>query len=271
MGVFSKGKYSLMISDRSGLAFPYREMVREWTGMWVHMSEYEPKQPQLFPKPRGADPQALEHPRAARTEFATQDFLPNNPFSTAGTTTLTFKFPFGGLEVNDYVRFTEVKEPVGGVSIERLQLQTTTTPSINATQDTIELADVTGFPTSGYIMISSPDTDSTSSTYGVIQNEVIQYTGISTKTLTGCTRGTNVPYRGVTPPNTTAVSHGALATCYGSFKIASRISTTPTYAGTGSVTEYNSFTLTLPSAASTTASGGGFNCVISPLNNFTRI
>ena len=122
MGVFSKGKYSLMISDRSGLAFPYREMVREWTGMWVHMSEYEPKQPQLFPKPRGSDPQALEHPRAARTEFATQDFLPNDPFSTAGTTTLTFKFPFGGLEVNDYVRFTEVKEPVGGVSIDKITI-----------------------------------------------------------------------------------------------------------------------------------------------------
>ena len=52
MAVFSKGKYSLMVSDRSGLAYPYREMVREWTGMWVHISEYESKQPQLFPKPK---------------------------------------------------------------------------------------------------------------------------------------------------------------------------------------------------------------------------
>ena len=32
------------------------------------------------------------------------------------------------------------------------------------------------------------------------------------------------------------------------------------------VTDYNSFTLTLPSAASGSATGGGFNCVISPLN-----
>ena len=262
MAIFSKGKYSLMVSDRSGLAYPYREMVREWTGMWVHMSEYESKQPQLFPKPKGADPQALEHPRVARTEFATQDFLPTNPFSTAGTTTLTFKFPFGGLQVNDQVRFTDVKSPVGGVSIDRLQLKTTTTPSINATQDTIELADVTGFPTAGYIVIE--DVDSTS---GLFQNEVVQYTGISTKTLTGCTRGTAAPYRGVTFSSTTAAAHDALTTVYGSFKIASRVATTATYAGTGTVTEYNSFTLTLPSAASTTETGGGINCVVGPVND----
>ncbi len=47
MATYSQGKYAKMISDRSGLAFPYREMVQEWTGMWVHSSEYEPKQPQL--------------------------------------------------------------------------------------------------------------------------------------------------------------------------------------------------------------------------------
>ena len=31
-GVFAKGKRSMAISDRSGMAFPYREMVREWNG-----------------------------------------------------------------------------------------------------------------------------------------------------------------------------------------------------------------------------------------------
>ena len=40
MGAFARGKYAIMISDRSGLQFPYREMVREWTGMWVHTSEW---------------------------------------------------------------------------------------------------------------------------------------------------------------------------------------------------------------------------------------
>ena len=44
---FAAGKYAYAISDRSGLRFPYTEMVYEWTGMLVHNSEWEPKQPQL--------------------------------------------------------------------------------------------------------------------------------------------------------------------------------------------------------------------------------
>ena len=44
---FSSGKNARVISDRSGLEFPYNEMRFEWTGMLVHNSEYEPKQPQL--------------------------------------------------------------------------------------------------------------------------------------------------------------------------------------------------------------------------------
>ena len=47
----------------------------------AYNSEYEPKQPQLQPKPTNADPQALQRARPARTEFATEDFLPNNPFT----------------------------------------------------------------------------------------------------------------------------------------------------------------------------------------------
>ena len=61
MARFAKGSRALAISDRSGAAFPYREMVREWTGAWVHISEFEPKQPQLEPHPVGADPQGLLH------------------------------------------------------------------------------------------------------------------------------------------------------------------------------------------------------------------
>ena len=44
---FSGGKHAYAISDRSGMKFPYQEMVFEWTGMFVHTSEWEPKQPQL--------------------------------------------------------------------------------------------------------------------------------------------------------------------------------------------------------------------------------
>ena len=63
MGGYASGKRSWAISDRSGLRFPYSEMVREWNGFLVHTSEYEPKQPQLSPKPVGSDPQALWNPR----------------------------------------------------------------------------------------------------------------------------------------------------------------------------------------------------------------
>ena len=63
MSKFAKGKYALAISDRSGQAFPWREMVTEWNGAFVHISEYEKKQPQLEPKPFVADPQGLEQAR----------------------------------------------------------------------------------------------------------------------------------------------------------------------------------------------------------------
>ena len=63
MPVFAKGKRSLSISDRSGMQFPYLEMVREWNGSWVHFSEFEAKQPQLDIKSPGGDAQALQFTR----------------------------------------------------------------------------------------------------------------------------------------------------------------------------------------------------------------
>ena len=36
MGKFATGKNAYAISDRSGLRFPYRDMVREWNGYLVH-------------------------------------------------------------------------------------------------------------------------------------------------------------------------------------------------------------------------------------------
>jgi hypothetical protein len=61
MGKYASGKFAKRISDRSGMAFPYNEMVQEWNGSWVHYSEFEPKQPQLEPLPRVTDPQSLEY------------------------------------------------------------------------------------------------------------------------------------------------------------------------------------------------------------------
>ena len=79
---FSRGKHSKAISDRSGMAFPYSEMVKEWNGMLVHISEYESKQPQLDVEGRGGDPQALQNARTDRTENAVAALLPHDPFTT---------------------------------------------------------------------------------------------------------------------------------------------------------------------------------------------
>jgi len=79
---YARGKRSQAISDRSGMAFPYNEMVKEWNGMLVHKSEFELKHPQLEPKPHGGDAQGLENVRSDRTENAVAQLLPHNPFIT---------------------------------------------------------------------------------------------------------------------------------------------------------------------------------------------
>ena len=67
MAKYASGKYAIAISDRSGLQFPYNEMVKEWNGALVHVSEFEPKQPQLDPKPISADAISLRNVRPSRT------------------------------------------------------------------------------------------------------------------------------------------------------------------------------------------------------------
>ena len=63
MGRYATGKFAKRISDRSGMAFPYNEMVKEWNGSVVHTSEFEAKHPQLEPLPIVNDPQALQESR----------------------------------------------------------------------------------------------------------------------------------------------------------------------------------------------------------------
>ena len=277
MGKFSKGRYALMISDRSGAAFPYREMVQEWTGAWVHISEFEPKQPQLKPHPVGADPQGLQHARPARVEFPVQDILPNNPFTTTGgSPTLSVSFPSNGLNAGtSYVRFSDVKQPVGGVAITTLELSTTLNGNINNSATSIVLTDGSEFPTAGYIVIekvwTQTDLDAGTITdpllVGKYVNETIKYTGRSTHTLTGCTRGTAAPFKGVTPSNTTAIAHTSGAKVYGSYLATAIGTTVQTGAQPATETQYNSLTVPLVSNATSTATGGGFQCTIGPVND----
>ena len=117
MSKYATGKYAKAISDRSGMEFPYKEMVREWNGAFVHVSEYEPKQPQLEPKPNGADSIALLNTRTDRVEPATTVRLPNNPFSTtASSATVTVTENNHGRSSSDTVRFRNVQGSPGGVA-----------------------------------------------------------------------------------------------------------------------------------------------------------
>jgi len=276
MARFAKGSRALAISDRSGAAFPYREMVKEWTGAWVHISEFEPKQPQLEPHPVGADPQGLLHARPARVEFPVQDILPNNPFTTtAASQTLSVSYLANQIhEGTSYVRFQAVKNPVGGVAIATLELETTLNGAINDTVNTLTLTNSAAFPNAGFIVIEKVDQDATSANFGKYLNETIQYTGNNTGTgvLSGLTRGTAAPFRGITFSNTTATTHANGAKVFGSYlatAIATTVAVGPTLPNGSQATEtqYNSITVPLVSNATSTEIGGGFQCTIGPVND----
>ena len=68
---YASGKRSQAISDRSGQAFPYKEMVKEWNGSLVHISEFEPKHPQLDPPHHKADAIALRNTRSQKFQQPT--------------------------------------------------------------------------------------------------------------------------------------------------------------------------------------------------------
>ena len=116
MAKFATGKYARAISDRSGMEFPYSEMVREWNGSLVHISEYESKQPQLEPKPMNGDSISLRNVRPDRAEPATPRLLPLNAFTTTnGSSTVSVNEPNHGRSTSDTVRFRNA-ELVGGIA-----------------------------------------------------------------------------------------------------------------------------------------------------------
>jgi len=116
MAKLSRGKYAQAISDRSGMAFPYNEMVTEWDGSFVHTSEFEAKQPQIQPTRFTGDPQGLSNARPDRTEPATENLLPGNPLSlTSGSSTVTVTEPAHGRSSSDTVVFRNVDGSPGGL------------------------------------------------------------------------------------------------------------------------------------------------------------
>jgi len=277
MAKFAKGKHALAISDRSGLAFPWREMVTEWNGQFVHYSEFERKQPQLEPRPFVADPQGLQKARPQVAPLPTPDLLPENPFFLPNGIpgVIEVNHPDSGIQVGDQVRLMSVKQniPVPSpfnniVSIQDLEMSTTLAADITATDTTLTTTDfLPTFTTGGFLVI-----EKINPTTGFFENEVIQFTSrdiLPGFTYSGLIRGTNAPFRGETPINTTASAHSAGAKVFGSREVLSLNTTTSASAGQPStVTNFNGYNLNF-TASSVYASlvGGGLNCLAGPVNN----
>ena len=119
---YARGKYSQSISDRSGMAFPYKEMVKEWNGARVHRSEFEPKTAQDHPRKHSADKEALQYVRTDRDESEVEHKLPLNPFRfTASSATISVFEPDHGRATSDTVRFRDVSGSIFGASITELE------------------------------------------------------------------------------------------------------------------------------------------------------
>ena len=106
MSSYSTGRNALAISDRSGMAFPYREMVTEWNGARVHFTEFEPKHPQLISRVHSGDRVSLRHARPDRVEPPVPILLTDNALQAGPTDSeiVTVTLPGHGFKVSSVVR-----------------------------------------------------------------------------------------------------------------------------------------------------------------------
>jgi len=88
MAKYANGTRSKAISDRSGQAFPYQEMVTEWNGSFVHISEFEEKHPQIRRKRNVADAIALQKVRPMRFQQPKTVASNDNTLADSGGTSV---------------------------------------------------------------------------------------------------------------------------------------------------------------------------------------
>ena len=60
---FASGKEAYGICDITGFRYKRREMKKTWDGLIVGSDQFSPKHPQLDPKPKPNDPEAIRNPR----------------------------------------------------------------------------------------------------------------------------------------------------------------------------------------------------------------
>ena len=65
---YAKGKYAYGICDISGFRYKLKDMKKTWNVLLVGPDMYEPKHPQLEPRPPVIDPEALQDPRVTEPE-----------------------------------------------------------------------------------------------------------------------------------------------------------------------------------------------------------
>jgi hypothetical protein len=119
---YAVGKRAKFISDRSGMEFPYKEMVKEWNGSRVHKSEYEPKTSQDHPRKHSPDREALQFAKPARVENVVARLLPLNTFRfTASSATISVFEPEHGRSTDDTVRFRDVSGHIFGADVDELE------------------------------------------------------------------------------------------------------------------------------------------------------
>ena len=286
MARFAKGKYALAISDISGQAFPWNEMVTQWNGLFVHYSEFESKQPQLDPKPSQADPTALPKSRPQQPPPDTLRFLDFNPLKT---------FASGSPIVN--VSSTNHQRNYGDTV--RFRGAPTTSPG-TGTPDTIgDDGPVAGNPVVGFSNIANVDgitganicrstgytiypgkyTSTTTTLNGaidtttttVILTSVTGFDGVTTASFEptianptgtptyGALVGTEIiSYTGVSGSTLTGVTRGAFGSTAATHNtgVAVRLLVTPA----------NNYHFTAPSNATTgQIAGGGYNVSSGPV------
>ena len=286
MARYAQGKYALAISDISGQAFPWNEMVTQWNGLFVHYSEFESKQPQLDPKPSQADPTALPKSRPQQPPPDTLRFLDFNPLKT---------FASGSPIVN--VSSTNHQRNYGDTV--RFRGAPTTSPG-TGTPDTIgDDGPVAGNPVVGFSNIANVDgitganicrstgytiypgkyTSTTTTLNGaidtttttVILTSVTGFDGVTTASFEltianptgtptyGALVGTEIiSYTGVSGSTLTGVTRGAFGSTAATHNtgVAVRLLVTPA----------NNYHFTAPSNATTgQIAGGGYNVSSGPV------
>jgi len=91
------GDYN-MTSDRSGFVYPRSEMRQEWTGRWVHYSEWEPQQPQEIITPK-KDNQRVWPVRDEQAVVNVNANAPDNPLTIIGINTNNAQIQNNGFDV----------------------------------------------------------------------------------------------------------------------------------------------------------------------------